>query len=180
MAVSFKSDLTTEPASVKGLPSHGIPSQAIASDTNQSEKQAAAPHVIGIMPKNYSVATQIPRKNSPEYVAYMLGIYSTVTATSLPNFRAAWINLPSNLHFTAWDKLVRTPEDAAIVEFLRFGFPSADERLFPTPVTDNHPSTRNHANDLASYLTMQDALPSVQDLIHTIKKEGHDCYLYML
>ena len=102
MTVSFKSGLTTEPASVRGSPSHAITSQATALDTNQSAKQAATPHVIGIMSKDYSAATQIPHKNSPDYVAHMLGIYSTVAATSVQHVRDAQINLPSNLHFIAY------------------------------------------------------------------------------
>ena len=52
----------------------------------------------------------------------MLDMYLAVTTTGFPNFMAARIPLPSNLHFRACEELVLSAEDARIVEFLCFGF----------------------------------------------------------
>ena len=52
----------------------------------------------------------------------MLDIYSAVSTCGLPNFMAACIPLPSNLHFKTWEELIPSAEDARIVEFLCFGF----------------------------------------------------------
>ena len=78
-----------------------------------------------------------------------------VVAIGLPSFRAAHLNLPSNLHFTVWDKLVRTHEHACVVEFLKFGFLANYEGPAPTPTTDNHPSILNHASNVTSYFTLE-------------------------
>ena len=85
----------------------------------------------------------------------MLRISTVVAATSLPNFRAAQLNLPSNLHSAAWNKLVRTPKDAMVVEFLRFRFPAGYKGPVHTTATDNHPSACNHTNDIASYISTE-------------------------
>lgn len=90
---------------------------------------------LGILLTEDSTVTQIPCKGSPEYTAHLLGIYMGVVATGLPNFRDAHLSLPSNLHFTGWNKLDRTHKDSKVVEFLKFGFLAGYEGPAPTPAT---------------------------------------------
>ena len=88
-----------------------------------------------------------PRQDGPGYAALMLGIYSLVAATCLPNFMATRVPLPSNLHFKAWHSLVHIADNARVVKFLKFGFPMGFEGLVPTLAADNHSSTHNHLRD---------------------------------
>ena len=94
--------------------------------------------------------------------------------------------MPSTLHFTVWNKLVRTSEDAKVVEFLSFGFCASYQGLVSNPTTDNHPPTHTHASDAASYITtevMAGAMlgpfdhkpftPSCQALVTKSKKDSH-------
>ena len=96
--------------------------------------------------------SQLPRKASPDYATHMLDIYSAVTATGFCNFAAACIIQPSTLHVSTSDELVRTPEDAKLVNLLRFRFSASYEGPIPTPAYDNHPSACNHSSDVASYI----------------------------
>ena len=93
-----------------------------------------------------------PHQWGPAYTAH-LNIYVAVVDTGVPNFQVACISLPSNLKLTELHQLVHTQDDASVVEFLEFGFPTGYEGQVLTPDTSNLTSSISHPQDLATYIT---------------------------
>ena len=78
----------------------------------------------------------------------MTDIYNKVTEVGLPNYLAAQLQLPYNMHFPEWEALAHTPEDTTLISFLKYSLPVGYVGPVPTPAIYNHASALEHPRDL--------------------------------
>ena len=81
----------------------------------------------------------------------IFGIYSTVLASGIPNYRGARIPLSHKLNIVAWRQYY--PNNPVLVDFLEFGFPlSYCLPYMPTPAFSNHSSAVHFPRDIDAYI----------------------------
>ena len=81
----------------------------------------------------------------------IFGIYSTVLASGIPNYRGARIPLSHKLNIVAWRQYY--PNNPVLVDFLEFGFPlSYCLPYMPTPAFSNHSSAVHFPRDVDAYI----------------------------
>ena len=68
------------------------------------------------------------------------------------NYLEAWLQLPSNLHFSEWEALACMDKDTKPINFLKYGFFVGYEGLVPTPADHNHASAMHYPRDVAAYV----------------------------
>ena len=77
-------------------------------------------------------------------MAFKTKVYNKVTEAGLLNYRRAWLQLPSNLHFSELEALARTEEDTKLINFLKYGFPMGYDSPVPTLSDHNKASAMHH------------------------------------
>ena len=88
--------------------------------------------------------------------ANLKGIYERVTASGQYNFAKARIRVPSGLSVEAWRRYLVDYPDQGLVDFLEFGWPvNFDRRSQLIASGINHPSARQHQEDIAFYIATE-------------------------
>ena len=104
-----------------------------------------------------SVQAESPaRIGSSEQVEHFKRIFDAVITTGHYNFAGARIQVPSALNIKAWRAGLSGYRDAAIVEYLEFGWPINFDRSAPLRSTlDNHASAVANPGDIEHYIEVE-------------------------
>ena len=94
-----------------------------------------------------TAAVKVPCRGGPKYPAYMMAVYETVTTVGGPNFCSERVQVPSNMCFEEWERIITSLADAHMEHCLKFSFLVEYDGPVPTPATSNHLLALRHMHD---------------------------------
>jgi hypothetical protein len=106
-------------------------------------------------PKVFSATAATPRRGGQLYTKFMLDIYAHVSSFNCPNFKGARIPLPTDLNIEVWRQATSDYKDAAVVDFLEFGWPISYTGPIPTLNHANHSSALNFQEHVDKFTDLE-------------------------